>query len=544
MKKPTHTRKKQTLKRKLFAYMVILAVILLTLIFAGVFLIGGFTNTKKNIADILSFQTEIFERQVSTYYDGLVVMSVQLSRNTSKTIDAYLENNGITFDMLKGSDENIEAIQNELIASLKQSLFEADCTGNFIILNTQVNPSVENAEFSRSGIYLQRNSLEADDTRVLLYRGLSDVGKNNDCMPHRKWRLEFSTDNFPNYNEIVNNASFPLRTSYRITDVALLTGTDQHVMLMAVPVKGSDGTFYGICGFEINEGYFKQNFAQPSEFNRAVFCLSKGSDGLGDSAQTLSAGVLNDYYLEPTGVFESESFGNGLTLYENDTTSYIGITKEIELCPGECESSLSVLMLKEDYDHALFEDMLRTVVLLIILTVLAIGLALLFAHRYLNPLKKNIEQIRQKNYDDNTGCVIEIDDLFAFLAEQDRLNEEAVSKAEKDKNDALSTILQMQTKYDEASKQAERLAYSRLDEIDPLQFEAFKKGLALLTEKEYQIFELYLQGKTAKEILDILNIRESTLKFHNHNMLGKLGVPSRKQMLRFATLIKQEQEQE
>lgn len=38
----------------------------------------------------------------------------------------------------------------------------------------------------------------------------------------------------------------------------------------------------------------------------------------------------------------------------------------------------------------------------------------------------------------------------------------------------------------------------------------------------------------------MLNIRESTLKFHNHNILEKLGVSSRKQMLRYATLLKQE----
>lgn len=47
----------------------------------------------------------------------------------------------------------------------------------------------------------------------------------------------------------------------------------------------------------------------------------------------------------------------------------------------------------------------------------------------------------------------------------------------------------------------------------------FKIGLKELTKTEKTVFDLYLQGKTAKEIADILNIRESTLKFHNHNIL-------------------------
>ncbi len=38
----------------------------------------------------------------------------------------------------------------------------------------------------------------------------------------------------------------------------------------------------------------------------------------------------------------------------------------------------------------------------------------------------------------------------------------------------------------------------------------------------------------------MLNIRESALKFHNHNIPEKLGISSRKQMLRYATLLKQE----
>ena len=68
----------------------------------------------------------------------------------------------------------------------------------------------------------------------------------------------------------------------------------------------------------------------------------------------------------------------------------------------------------------------------------------------------------------------------------------------------------------------------------------FKIGLKTLTKTERQIFNLYLDGKTADEIMEICNIQKGTLKFHNHNILNKLNVPSRKQMLRYATLLKQE----
>ena len=45
------------------------------------------------------------------------------------------------------------------------------------------------------------------------------------------------------------------------------------------------------------------------------------------------------------------------------------------------------------------------------------------------------------------------------------------------------------------------------------------------------MYEAYLAGKTTKEILAELNIKENTLKFHNKNLYGKLGVTSRKQLM-------------
>ena len=48
---------------------------------------------------------------------------------------------------------------------------------------------------------------------------------------------------------------------------------------------------------------------------------------------------------------------------------------------------------------------------------------------------------------------------------------------------------------------------------------------------------MYLSNMTGKEINDALGIKESTLKYHNHNLYQKLGVTSRKQMLRYAALL-------
>ena len=136
--------------------------------------------------------------------------------------------------------------------------------------------------------------------------------------------------------------------------------------------------------------------------------------------------------------------------------------------------------------------------------------------------------------------IIEIDDLFVYLAEQDKLRDLETENLKR-RNEELAIATENQTnEIGKRQAEIERLAYSRKTEIDPDDYEMFKIGLKELTKTEKTVFDLYLQGKTAKEIADMLDIRESTLKFHNHNILEKLGVSSRKQMLRYATLLKQE----
>ncbi len=65
---------------------------------------------------------------------------------------------------------------------------------------------------------------------------------------------------------------------------------------------------------------------------------------------------------------------------------------------------------------------------------------------------------------------------------------------------------------------------------------------ATLTPKEREIFDYYLAGKKAKEIMELAVINQNTLKYHNKNIYSKLGVTSRKQLLEYAALMKYRKE--
>ena len=95
-------------------------------------------------------------------------------------------------------------------------------------------------------------------------------------------------------------------------------------------------------------------------------------------------------------------------------------------------------------------------------------------------------------------------------------------------------------KYELAKKEVDRLAQVHTEEIIPEKYEYFISNLDTLTPTENRVYELYLSGKSAKEIISILGITENTLKYHNKNIYSKLGISSRKQLLRFAALKQHE----
>jgi len=65
----------------------------------------------------------------------------------------------------------------------------------------------------------------------------------------------------------------------------------------------------------------------------------------------------------------------------------------------------------------------------------------------------------------------------------------------------------------------------------------FAAQRASLTPTERIIYNFYLDGKSTKEIMAELDIKENTLKYHNKNIYSKLGVSSRKQLVMVASML-------
>lgn len=247
-------------------------------------------------------------------------------------------------------------------------------------------------------------------------------------------------------------------------------------------------------------------------------CIFKKQDeNIVDYKTSFTSGITNGYHLAPSENLSVSRFSKTLSLFSGDEESYVGITRDIQICCGDnADHTLTVMIPKYDYTKIFVKNVIQIVFFILLLLFFAISCCGYFSKRYISPIIRGLDRIKKSELGESeSSTYLEIEDLFVYLGEKEK---------------EFSAI---QAKVD-------KLAYSRKNEIDPNDYEYFKMGIKTLTKQERTIFELYLSGKSAPEILEITGIKERTLKFHNGNIYEKLGVHSRKQMLRYAMFYQNE----
>ena len=481
--------------RLVWACLLLVALLLLTF-GAALFLFASLHNTKKDISRSLSIQYSVFENDMARYFDQLAVMGVNLSEDMGAQVDAQLARREMTFAQLNDSPEVLNALEEEMIEPLCRCLRQTGCSGAFVLLDATVNTRMEGAEHSRAGLYVQKSGADTPTVPLLLYRGSAEVGKTHGVMPHRKWRMEFQTDQFPDYDRWMTPTDAPLYQSYALTERFALPGTCEEVQLFLLPLRGGDGTFYGLCGFEISESYFKQSFAQPSNFARLSCLLAPAGDGLGADA-ALSSGTTGGYYRAPRGTLALRSMGGGLTQLSGSGSTYAGISALCSL-NGAQSYRLAVCIPMADYQRLVFSGNLQMLLIGLFIAFFVVFCSLSFHRRFLSPAFRQFEEDRRES--------------------RRRMEELQLERQ------------QMQTALN-------RLANACRNESVPESFQTFVDGIPTLTKTERRIFEGYLAGLRSREIVEQLDIKDSTLRYHNRNIYDKLGVTSLKELLQYVAIL-------
>ena len=526
----------------LFAFMFFFALLITMLLF----LFGAIDPIGSEMERALKNQLENSADFIEEQSNNQAAYAVAFSKQLTAAVRDELTDSGITFDQLHNNPDALTSMQDRIFEIVYNNMQLVPCSGAFCFLNTTVNDTLPDESYQ--GLYLKFANLYAENTihnDICLYRGFSSIARENNINLHSTWQLETRKGLFPEVDTLMTSGRGSISKAYFLTSVYRLPDTWENVRLLCIPVFDSRGTTIGVCGFEISNLYFMLSHKASETEQSHIFCalLDRCSDGYVGQI----AGNQSGYFPPVDSVFTVEN-NLSLTVFHSGDIEFIG--KMRELTVGTTTHVVAVMLPAEEYQALVKTVQLKIAAILFIAAFAILAVALWGSKKYVAPILKDLERIKDgTGPEQGSSRVLEIGDLFAFLEQQDREHEVALSALHQEKLEAQirqerlqNELHQANSEYESAQTEIARLAYSRKQEIDPDDFQYFLKGISQLTPTEQKVFNLYLEGKNAKEIIAILEVTENTLKFHNKNIYNKLGVSSRKQLLRYATLMKQQEE--
>lgn len=525
-----------SMRRRFVVYILSATTLVIALILLLLNLFGIVNPANTYILDILDTQLQTYADHMEHDYDQIAAYAISFADQMESGIHSYLTDNNISFDELKNNPDELFSLQSDLYDTVYLNMQLAPCSGVFYILDTTVNSQSPLPLYN--GIYLKYANLYSESTlnnSITLYRGAYATGKENNLTFHSGWQNEMKTNSFDSCDTIFSD-----ETHYVLSQTVEIPDTWERARYVYVPIRDIRDHIIGVCGFEVNDLYFQ--LLEKSSENR----FGEFIGALLDEQQGFCSGQFdsNRYGTDKVEVSHKAEY----IVFDFGTEKCVGRTKNINL--GNDTFSVALMMSEAQFNDYIIRGQLKTAAIIMFVLLFAFTLCVFMSKKYVSPVLKRIEQIKTNDACDEQLKIREIDDLFAFLAKKDadyegRLKEleDAIQFAEAESRRAKEEYEKALEKHELAKEEILRLSEEHKKDIVLEDYEYFACNLKTLTPTELRVYELYLEGKTAAEIASVLGIKENTLKFHNKNIYSKLGISSRKQLLRFASLKQQQDKQ-
>lgn len=510
-----------TLQRRSFAFFILFLVAVMSGLFLILFSTGAFTVGLKESQVFVKNELGHIAEDVSREFGVLSIEGVALSKHLTKKIEKRLNAANLTPTELKKNPGLLEPILSESVGPLIAALEMNKCSGVFLTLDTTVNPALLDAKHSRAGLFfknMEPNAINLSSPAIRFLRGPASIARQHNFSILPQWRMEFYVkpgDFFFTTLSTTAGSDLELSRLYYWNPSCTLAGDYEPAMLLCVPLIATDGTILGVCGFEVSAMLFKlKNTPDNTTYTRAFAMFAPMRGNTLDTSRALYAG---NYAATPSQMDGSMSIkiqGNTLSSYTApDGVIYSGLHQKINLYPknaafSDKEWALAVLIPEQDLSTYTMGQNHLILILLLVLLLFSVVVAALISRRYIAPVVGAIEMVKTHKLSEYEKTNIqEIDDLFTFLASQDTPDD--LSAPTEDPEEA-STL-----------------------------FNTFVKNIETLSPAERSVFNLYMEGYTAKEITKILCLSINTIKTHNKRIYTKLNVTSRKELLVYVKMMRE-----
>lgn len=521
--------------------------------------------------------------------NALAAHNIDLSQQLQQDINRVMLDKGIynNYDALNNNPEALTAIQQATYQTLSAKMQQAPASGALYLLNASVNTNLLDPTYN--GLFLKFTNIYSENTlfnETCMFRGNPQIARANNISLYSTWQLELNIHAYPQADKLLHAKDNNISQQYILTDVAHLKESWEQSRLFLMPINSNDGSIIGVCGFEISSVYFQQR-TKPANYKGyplITAILDKKADNEYQGQLSNPASFVNST-IKTSSDGEHELFTAG-------QERFIGFTAPLTV--GASEHRVAVMLPADSYYHLQGQAKIRLLIMLGIILLLSLLSAGYFSKRYVDPLVADLQQLQQNPDAPPQANVLELNQFFEFLQSHSEQQAEKLRQLQSENNqvqkqyglaamrlqeaqekqkqtanqyiqleEQLAALqneiqqvrlqmeqtqqekLQAQQEREQAQQQfnfaqaaLEKAIEKKLESVDPDSYQMFIDNLATLTPKEEDIFNLYVQGCSTKDIISQLGITENTLKYHNKNIYSKLGVKTRKELLQYIELMR------
>lgn len=551
--------------------------------------IGIVQPPSHDIDRFLEYELNTRTNDIKRQMNALAAHNIDLSQQLQNDIDRVMLEQGIynNYDALNNNPEALTAIQQATYQTLAAKMQQAPASGALYLINASVNTNL--LEPTYNGLFLKFTNIYSENTlfnETCMFRGNPQVARNNNISLYSTWQLELNAHAYPQADKLLHAKENNISQQYILTDVAHLKESWEQSRLFLMPINSNDGRIIGICGFEISSVYFQQRTKQANYkgYPLITAILDKKADNEYQGQLSNPASFVNAT-IKMSSDGEHEFFTAG-------QESFIGYTAPLKV--GASEHKVAVMLPADSYYHLQQQAKMRLLIMLGIILLLSLLSAGYFSKRYVDPLVADLQQLQQNPDAPPQANVLELNQFFEFLQSHSEQQAEKLRQLQSENNQvqkqyglaamrlqeaqekqkqtanqyihleeqlaALQNEIQQvrlqmeqtqqeklraqqereqaQQQFNFAQAALEKAIEKKLESVDPDSYQMFIDNLTTLTPKEEDIFNLYVQGCSTKDIISQLGITENTLKYHNKNIYSKLGVKTRKELLQYIELMR------
>ena len=580
-----HNRKKiwqsrRSLRSRFVYYLASLFLVGVTSLLLLLNAIGILQPLNYELERFMDYELDAHTNDIKRQMDSLAAHNTDLSQQLANEIEQtmYMFGLGTDFAKLNDNPQVLSAIQERSYNVLTSKMQQSPCSGVLYLVDASINTKTPSKTYN--GMFLKYTNIHSENTlfnEICMFRGSPELARQKNISLYSTWQLELDTNAFPQTTQLLQEE--PDSPGFLLTDVARLRESWERSRLFVMPIISSSGKAIGLCGFEISSVYFQQRTRNTDYkgYPLITAILDKKNDtqysGQLSSSAWQSDALLNFSKDKDYVYFTSGNYG------------FIGKMQSLDI--GGTEHQIAVLLPHESYDALLAQARWRLALLLSFLLVLSIGSCYFLSKKYVEPIISDLQQLQSNPDAAPQSNLLEINQFFDFLQSKSQQQEEKLRQLSKERNavqqqyglaatrlkdaqsrqqaiaeqykaleeqlhalksemeqarqqmaQALQEKEQAQQQFNFAQTALDKVVAKKLQIIDHDSYKMFIDSLSTLTTKEKEIFDLYTQGLSTKDIIAQQQISENTLKYHNKNIYSKLGVKSRKELLQYIELMR------